>query len=134
MKIALAQLSFMIGDFDGNTRKILDAAGKARERKADLVVFPELCVCGYPPRDFLEFSDFIRKSREAVEAIANNCQGISVIIGAPSVNPAGKGKPLYNSAFFIKDGKISDVVNKTLLPNYDACLIISLNAAVRRSR
>ena len=119
MKIALAQLSFMIGDFEGNTRKILDAAGKARERNADLVVFPELCVCGYPPRDFLEFGDFIRKSQEAVENIAKNCKGIAVIVGAPSVNPAEKGKPLYNSAFVLQDGKISDVVHKTLLPNYD---------------
>jgi NAD+ synthase (glutamine-hydrolysing) len=119
MKIALAQLNFMIGDFEGNTLKILDAAGKACEQKADLAVFPELCVCGYPPRDFLEFSDFIRKSQDAVEMIAKNCKDIAVIVGAPSINPAEKGKPLYNSAFFLKDGKIHDIVHKTLLPNYD---------------
>jgi NAD+ synthase (glutamine-hydrolysing) len=98
MKIALAQLNFMIGDFEGNTRKILDHIAKALAGHADLVVFPELCVCGYPPRDFLEFSDFIKKSEEAVAVIAKSCTAIAAIVGAPSVNPAEKGKPLYNSA------------------------------------
>jgi NAD+ synthase (glutamine-hydrolysing) len=119
MKIALAQLNFMIGDFEGNTRKILDNIAKARAEKASLVVFPELCVCGYPPRDFLEFDDFIKKSEEAVAVIARSCTGISAIVGAPSVNPAEKGKPLYNSAYFLENGKIGAVVHKTLLPNYD---------------
>jgi NAD+ synthase (glutamine-hydrolysing) len=119
MKIALAQLNFMVGDFEGNTRKILDHIAKARAGHADLVVFPELCVCGYPPRDFLEFGDFIKKSEEAVAVISKSCTGIAAIVGAPSVNPAEKGKPLYNSAYFLEHGKIGAVVHKTLLPNYD---------------
>jgi NAD+ synthase (glutamine-hydrolysing) len=119
MRIALAQLNFMIGDFEGNTRKILDAIEKSRDEKASLVVFPELSVCGYPPRDFLEFGDFIKKSEDAVHAIAKECVGIAAIVGAPSVNPDDKGKALYNSAFFLEKGKIGAVVHKTLLPNYD---------------
>ncbi len=119
MRIALAQLNFIIGDFEGNTRKILAAISQARDHGADLAVFPELCVCGYPPRDFLEFGDFIKQSEDAVSAIASECTGIAAIVGAPSVNPAEKGKPLYNSAFYLADGKIGEVVHKTLLPNYD---------------
>jgi NAD+ synthase (glutamine-hydrolysing) len=119
MKIASAQINVLIGDFDGNVGKILAVLEKARNLGADLVIFPELCVCGYPPRDFLEFADFIEKSAASVERIAKACTGIAAIVGAPSVNPAEKGKPLYNSAFFLEDGQVKDVVHKTLLPNYD---------------
>ena len=101
MKIALAQLNLMIGDFEGNTRKILEILAKARDQQASLVVFPELSVCGYPPRDFLEFDDFIRKSQESVNLIAAACTDIAAIVGSPSLNTSGKGKPLFNSSFLL---------------------------------
>jgi NAD+ synthase (glutamine-hydrolysing) len=119
MKIALAQVNYLIGDFEGNTKKIIDCIRKARLEHADLVVFAELSVCGYPPRDFLEFDDFILRSNTQVDIIAAECTEIAVIIGAPSVNNAPKGKPLFNSAWFLEDGKVKAVVNKSLLPNYD---------------
>jgi len=119
MKIALAQVNYLIGDFEGNTRKIIECIRKARLQKADLVVFSELSVCGYPPRDFLEFDDFILRSNKQIDIIASECKDIAAIVGAPSVNTAPKGKPLFNSAYFLEDGKVKAIVNKTLLPNYD---------------
>jgi len=86
---------------------------------ADLVVFAELAVCGYPPRDFLEFDDFIGKSKAAIRSIAEACRGIAAIVGAPSVNLAPKGKPLHNTTYFLSEGKILSFAHKTLLPNYD---------------
>jgi len=119
MKVALAQVNYLIGDFGGNTLKIVECIRKARLQKADLVVFSELSVCGYPPRDFLEFDDFILRSNKQIEIIASECKDIAAIVGAPSVNTAPKGKPLFNSAYFLEDGKVKAIVNKTLLPNYD---------------
>jgi len=119
MKICLAQLNYHIGDFDSNVSRMVETISLARERKADLVVFAELAVCGYPPRDFLEFGDFIERSYRSIATIAKECRGIAAIVGAPSRNPAEKGKPLYNSAFFLADGKILSLAHKTLLPNYD---------------
>ena len=119
MKIALAQLNYHVGDFVNNVARIVETIGKAKLQEADVVVFAELSVCGYPPRDFLEFGDFIRRCDEAVETIAAKCHGIAAIVGAPSVNLAPKGKPLYNTAFFLADGKILAKIHKTLLPNYD---------------
>ncbi len=119
MRIALAQINFIIGDFDLNTSRIIDAIGKAKKAAADIVIFPELCVCGYPPRDFLEFDDFIEKSMLSVQKIAETCEGIAAIVGGPSINPAEKGKPLYNTAFFLADKQVIATVHKSLLPNYD---------------
>jgi NAD+ synthase (glutamine-hydrolysing) len=119
MRIALAQLNYHVGDFEANQAAIMASIGKARALKADLVVFAELSVCGYPPRDFLEFNDFIDRSLRSVETIAKACTGIAAIVGAPSRNAAPKGKPLYNSAFFLANGRIEATVHKTLLPNYD---------------
>ena len=119
MKIALAQLNYHIGDFENNVIRIRSVLQKAREQKADLVIFAELAVCGYPPRDFLEFDDFIRKSNDAILEIAKDCSDIAAIIGGPSVNTAEKGKPLYNTAFFLAEGKVVSMAHKTLLPNYD---------------
>ena len=119
MKIALAQVNYLIGDFEGNTFKIVECIRKARLQNADLVVFSELSVCGYPPRDFLEFDDFILRSNKQIDLIASECRDIAAIVGAPSVNTAPKGKPLFNSAYFLEDGKVKAIVNKTLLPNYD---------------
>ncbi len=119
MKIALAQLNYIIGDFNFNTKKIISAVHEAKLKGADLVVFAELCVCGYPPRDFLEFSEFIESCENSAQEIAAECKGIACIIGLPTNNPQVQGKDLFNSAYFIEDGKVKAIVNKALLPNYD---------------
>ncbi len=119
MKIALAQLNYIIGDFNLNTRKIIEAIQKAKVQGADLVVFAELAVCGYPPRDFLEFSEFIESCENSAKEIARACSDIACIIGLPTKNSKVQGKDLFNSAYFIEEGKVKAVVNKALLPNYD---------------
>ncbi len=119
MKIALAQQNYHIGNFSANTKKILEAIGEARKQGADLVVFSELCVCGYPPRDFLEFDDFINQCYAAVETIAKESVDIGVIIGSPARNPAKEGKDLFNAAWLLYQGKVQGVVYKTCLPTYD---------------
>jgi len=119
MKIALAQLNYHIGDFAGNSRKIIESIGLARQSGADLVVFAELSITGYPPRDFLEFEDFIQKSEDAVKIIAAECNGIAAIVGGPSRNQTGKGKPLFNTAWFLCEGVVKHLTYKSLLPNYD---------------
>ncbi|MEO5572472.1 MAG: NAD+ synthase [Bacteroidia bacterium] len=119
MKIALSQLNYHVGNFEANTSGIIDSIQKAKKEKAVLVVFSELAVCGYPPLDFLEFDHFVKKCNDSIELIAKECRGISAIVGAPSVNPVLKGKNLYNSAYFLQDGKIKNVIHKTLLPTYD---------------
>jgi len=119
MKIALAQRNYIVGDFDHNIGLILDGIQQARKDEADLVVFAELAVCGYPPRDFLEFDDFIKKCDQAIQTIARSCTDIAVIVGAPSKNPGKRGKSLYNSVYFLAEKKILGIAHKTLLPNYD---------------
>jgi len=119
MKIALAQLNYHIGNFVSNEQKIIDTLKKARKQGAELVVFAELAISGYPPRDFLEFDDFINKCWNATENIAKECEDIAAIVGIPTRNTADKGKPLYNSAAFLADGKIKEIRSKSLLPNYD---------------
>ncbi|CAN5275749.1 hypothetical protein BH09BAC5_BH09BAC5_18570 [soil metagenome] len=119
MKIALAQLNYHIGNFDLNTKKIIENILRAKNEGAELVVFSELSVCGYPAKDFLEFEDFIARCENAMNEIARTCIGISAIVGAPSVNPKVEGKNLFNSAFVLENGKIKSVHHKGLLPNYD---------------
>ncbi len=119
MKIALAQLNYHIGNFEGNLSKILGHIAKAKIDGADIVCFGELALCGYPPRDFLEFSDFIRQSEKGIEAIRKASKGIAIVVGAPTVNPVVEGKDLYNSAYFIAEEKILHVQHKALLPTYD---------------
>lgn len=119
MKIAIAQINFHIGNFELNEKKVINAIQEAKSKKADLVVFAELAVSGYPPRDFLEFDDFIDKCFISVEKIAAECVGIAGIIGSPVKNPEVKGKDLFNAAFFMADGKIISEHRKSLLPNYD---------------
>ncbi|MCD4683311.1 MAG: NAD(+) synthase, partial [Bacteroidales bacterium] len=119
MKIALAQINYHIGNFESNEKKVIEAIHKAKSNGADLVVFAELAISGYPPRDFLEFDDFINKCDDSVIRIANECFGIAAIIGTPTKNPEVKGKNLFNSACFLAEGKIVSTHNKSLLPNYD---------------
>lgn len=119
MNIALAQLNYHIGNFEYNTKKIIDHIALAKAGGADLVVFAELAVCGYPPRDFLEFEEFISLCEDAATEIAAHCKGIACIIGLPVKNNAAAGKDLFNAAYFIEEGTVKAVVKKALLPNYD---------------
>ncbi len=119
MKIAMAQLNYHIGNFAQNTSKIIDCIHKSKELGAELVVFSELSVTGYYPHDLLERKEFIEQSYQAIDQIAVHCTGIAAIVGAPSINPEPRGKKLFNSAFFIYDGAVQHVVNKSLLPTYD---------------
>jgi NAD+ synthase (glutamine-hydrolysing) len=119
MKIFLAQQNYHIGNFEANTAKILKAIEEAKAGGGELVVFSELAVCGYPPRDFLEFDDFIVQSEAALEKIREASLDIGVLVGAPSRNPVKEGKDLFNSAFLFHEQKLLGVAHKTLLPTYD---------------
>ena len=119
MKIVLAQQNYHIGNFELNTEKIISGIQEAISMGADLVVFSELCVCGYPPRDFLEFEDFIAKCYAAIDTIKAYTDRIAVIVGAPARNPQREGKDLFNAAWFLHEQEVKHVVHKTLLPTYD---------------
>lgn len=119
MIIALAQLNFVVGDFARNKQCIVDTIGLAKKQNADLVVFSELSVCGYPPYDLLEADDFVTKCLESVQEIALHCRDIAAIVGAPSLNNGAGGKRLFNSAFLLYGQKIQAVYHKGLLPTYD---------------
>lgn len=119
MKIALAQQNYHIGNFEDNTRKIIDGISWAKQQGADLVVFSELCICGYPPRDFLEFNDFINKCYDTVNVIKQHADTIGVLIGGPARNPRKEGKDLFNAVFLLHEKEIKAEIHKSLLPNYD---------------
>lgn len=119
MKIALAQQNYHIGNFEANQNKIIETIREAEKQKADLIVFPELSVCGYPPLDLLYYKSFIENSQKSLHEIASHTHHIGVLIGCPSLNPKIEGKDLHNSAYLLYQGAVVDVVHKTLLPNYD---------------
>ena len=119
MKIFLAQQNYHIGNFEANTEKIISAIRAAKRQGGELIVFSELSVCGYPPRDFLEFNDFIEESLRSIERIKAETDTIGVLLGAPSRNPKIEGKDLFNSAYLLFEGELKGLVNKTLLPTYD---------------
>jgi len=119
MKIALSQLNYHIGNFEANTKKIISATRKAKQEGAELIVFSELAVCGYPPRDFLEFTNFIDLVDSAIDEIAKESQEIGIIVGAPARNSDKKGKDLFNCAYFLHQGEVVSTHFKQLLPNYD---------------
>ncbi len=119
MQIAIAQLNYTVGDLEGNASKIIQAIKEAKAQGAELVLFSELAICGYPPRDILFYEEFIDRCEAAIEKIAAATQGIAVLLGAPMRNPQVPGKPLFNSAYFIADKKVEKVIHKTLLPTYD---------------
>lgn len=119
MKIFLAQQNYHIGNFEANTKTIIQAIRSAKAQGGDLIVFSELAVCGYPPRDFLEFNDFIEQSLQAIAAIQAEADTIGVIVGAPARNPDPLGKDLFNAAYLLFENEIKHVAHKTLLPTYD---------------
>ena len=119
MKIFLAQQNYHVGNFEDNTKKIICAIEEAKKQEGDIIIFSELCVCGYPPRDFLEFDDFINKCHAAVDEIKQHADSIAVIIGAPDKNINPKGKDLFNAAYFLHEKTIKGIAHKTCLPNYD---------------
>ncbi len=119
MKIALAQLNYIIGDIEGNTTKIVAEVDAAKAANVDLVVFSELSICGYPPKDLLDYPSFIKRCELALDTIRMASNEIGVLVGSPSLSGLAKGKKLYNSAFFFSDQKLLAKVNKTLLPTYD---------------
>jgi len=119
MKIVLAQQNYHIGNFDSNLQKIIAGIAEAKRQGADLVVFSEMCISGYPARDFVEFNDFINKCYQGIDVIKEHADTIAVLVGSPARNPSGKGKPLFNAAFFLYDQQIKAEIHKTLLPTYD---------------
>jgi len=119
MKIALAQQNYHIGNFENNISKIIKGIEEAKVQHADIVVFSELCVCGYPPRDFVEFNDFINKCYAGIDIIKEHADTIAVIVGSPARNPIKEGKDLFNAAFFLYGKEIKAEIHKTCLPTYD---------------
>jgi NAD+ synthase (glutamine-hydrolysing) len=119
VKIALGQINPTVGDFTGNATKIIEFARRAQTAGASLILFPELAVCGYPPRDLVERASFVAHNREAVDRIAAETKGISVICGLATPAHAETGKSVMNSAALLQDGRIAFLQSKMLLPTYD---------------
>ncbi len=119
MKISLAQINPLVGDIDGNSEKILSYIQDAENQGADIVVFPELAITGYPPKDLLLKSHFIGRNIDAVNRIASRCRGIIAVIGYAAINETGEGNALFNSAAICGDGVVLESHGKTLLPTYD---------------
>ncbi len=119
VKIALGQINPTVGDFSGNAAKIIQFAERARGAGAGLILFPELAVCGYPPRDLVERPSFVARNRETVERIAVETKGIAVICGMVTPAKAETGKSVMNSAALLREGRIEFIQSKMLLPTYD---------------
>ncbi len=119
MKIALGQINPTVGDFSGNAAKIIQFAQEARSAGAGLILFPELSVCGYPPRDLVERPSFVARNRESIEKIAAATQRIAVICGVVTPAKAETGKSVMNSAALLRDGRVEFIQSKMLLPTYD---------------
>ncbi len=120
MRIAIAQLDYTVGAFDGNLEKMRDAVARAGERGADLVVFSELATVGYPPRDLLDRDDFVRANLEQLERVAALSDGgPAIVTGYVERNPAPAGKPLFNGAALCVGGRVAGRYVKCLLPTYD---------------
>ena len=119
MKIALVQINPLIGDFKRQCDRIATYCQEARQKGCDLAVFPELAVCGYPPRDLLEQKTFVEANLKALAHLVRHIRGIGVVVGFVRPNPDDMAKTLFNSAVVFEDGRILHEVNKQLLPTYD---------------
>jgi NAD+ synthase (glutamine-hydrolysing) len=119
MKVILAQINVHVGNFEQNFQKIQEEISLAKIAQVDLIIFPELAICGYPPRDFLDYAYFIEQVDLYISRIAKICTDITCIIGAPIYNEASSGKKLFNAAYVLANGIIQSVVHKSLLPTYD---------------
>jgi NAD+ synthase (glutamine-hydrolysing) len=119
MKIAIAQINPVIGDFSHNCNRIIRFSEKAKDLNCDLIVFSELVIPGYPPRDLLEKADFIQSNLDALQYVMEMVKGIGVICGFAEKNTADQGNPLFNAAVLFEDGRILHSVRKRLLPTYD---------------
>jgi len=119
VKIALGQINPTVGDFQGNADKMIAFSHRAQAAGAGLILFPELSVCGYPPRDLVERSSFVQHNRDSVERIASETRGIAVICGLVTPAQAESGKSVMNSAALLKDGRVAFLQSKMLLPTYD---------------
>lgn len=119
MKIVLAQQNYHIGNITYNTDKIIGAIESALAEQADLIIFPELAICGYPPRDILYFGPFLEQCRDSISRLLPHSKDIGILVGCPAPNPVPEGKALHNSAYFLYNGSIQQIIHKTLLPTYD---------------
>jgi NAD+ synthase/NAD+ synthase (glutamine-hydrolysing) len=121
MKIALAQTNTTVGDLDGNAQRILSFARRAAESGADVAVFPELTLTGYPPRDLLEKQNFLDQTERRLAALAAETKNLNIAIICGTVTRTGSssGNPIYNTAAVLEAGKIAFRQNKMLLPSYD---------------
>jgi len=119
VRIALAQINTTIGDFSGNSAKIIDYALRAKSAGVDVILFPELSICGYPPRDLVERPWFVERNYKTAEAIARETKGIGVVCGLVTPAHSGRGKSVMNSAALLRDGRIAFIQSKRLLPTYD---------------
>lgn len=119
MKITVAQINYHIGNFEGTFDKMKNAIEEAKNAGSDIVCFSELATVGYPARDFLEFDDFIKLSEQTIGRLCALAENIAIVVGAPTRNHNPEGKDLFNSAYFIAEGKVQYIQHKTLLPTYD---------------
>lgn len=120
MKIGIAQINTIVGDLSGNSARILSAYRSLVEAGAELVLFPELAVCGYPPRDLLFKSRFVSDTEDALEAIATEIGSVPAVIGfVQDRGPCITGRPYYNAAAWCESGGVQTVARKSLLPSYD---------------
>src|SRR3954466_15516361 len=113
MRLALAQINSVVGDIEGNARKVRDHLARARDEGAQLVLFPELAVTGYPPEDLLLKEHFLADARAAVERLAADATGIVAVVGFPE-----RADDVYNAAAVLGDGKLAAIYRKVHLPNY----------------
>jgi len=119
MKIAICQINTTIGDFDNNAKRMIEGIGWAKGEGAELVVFPEMTTCGYPPRDLLEKPLFIQRNLECVDEVARAAVGIGVVMGFAAPNEKQTGRGLYNVAALLHEGRVQFIQEKSLLPDYD---------------
>ncbi len=119
LRVLAAQLNPIVGDLEGNTKKILQTLEHARKQKVDLVVFPEMAICGYPPEDLLLHAAFVEAIQPQLDKIIKASQGLMVVVGLVRKNPSRTEKPLFNTAAIIQNGKLLGYEDKCLLPTYD---------------